>query len=269
MAIQNPRDSDLTRSLCVYASFDREVRADFGGGGLEPGTRFGDPARPDEFEFDPGIDASLFRIAPERGIVGGALEAVGTLPRRGRIYFPGAGNLPYAPTGWSGTLSFWMHGDPNELLPGSFSDPVQITQRGAGDGGLWVDFNDARPRDLRAGAFPARTAVQPGFAESDPDCPLIVVPNLTWPGWRHVAVTWENLDSGAANAAVTLYLDGSPAGELRDRELAMAWDLERTGIYVAVGYVGLLDELAILSRALGPREVARLHAEPDCIARSL
>ncbi|MBM3457107.1 MAG: LamG domain-containing protein [Armatimonadetes bacterium] len=258
----------LTRHLHFYASFDSEVRADRGAGTRLPRTRFDHPQQNGVYEHQDGFDSTVFRIAPNRGIVGGALEATDTLPRRGRIYFPAAGNLPFSPDGWNGTLSFWLLGDPNLLLKGSFSDPVQITHRGSGDGGLWVDFNNNTPRDLRAGAFPARTAEQPGFEESDAEAPLIVVPGLAWPGWRHVALTWENLDSGAANASVTLYLDGQPAGSLQDRKLSMAWDLTQTGIYVAVGYMGLLDELAIVDRALSATEIAELHAAPDLIARA-
>ena len=38
----------------------------------------------------------------------------------------------------------------------------------------------------------------------------------------------------------------------------MDWDVDRVGIYVAVSYIGLLDELALFKRALSEEEVGRL-----------
>jgi hypothetical protein len=259
----------LAPRVHFYASFDEEVRGDFGRGDLAPQTRFDHPTGAGGFEFVPGYDPEVLRIARGQGIVGGALEGLGVLPRRGRVFFPAAGNLPYRADGWEGTLSFWLHGDPNELLQTSYCDPVQITQRGANDGGLWVDFNNATPRDLRAGAFPARVPGGRVYTEQDPDTPLIPISNLAWTGWRHVAVAWKNLDTGRADAEVTLYLDGEEAGALRDREIAMRWDLARTGIYVAIAYIGLMDELAIFDRCFGPETARALAQEPDLAARAV
>ena len=42
----------------------------------------------------------------------------------------------------------------------------------------------------------------------------------------------------------------------------MDWDVERAGIYTAVNYLGLLDELAFFGRELTPDEVRLLHADP-------
>src|SRR5262249_32318084 len=44
------------------------------------------------------------------------------------------------------------------------------------------------------------------------------------------------------------------------------WDLDRTGIYVAVNFIGLLDELALFNRPLTAEEVARLHSAPGLLA---
>jgi hypothetical protein len=59
-----------------------------------------------------------------------------------------------------------------------------------------------------------------------------------------------------------LYIDGKLIGDVGNRPLAMRWDLDKTGIYVAVNYIGLLDELAIFSRPLSADEVQRLFREP-------
>ena len=54
-----------------------------------------------------------------------------------------------------------------------------------------------------------------------------------------------------------------------DRDIAMRWQLERTGIYVAVNLVGLLDELALFDRPLSPAEIDRLRREPGLLASRL
>src|SRR5262249_15645534 len=83
--------------------------------------------------------------------------------------------------------------------------------------------------------------------------------------WHHVALTWENLDTGRKDARAVLYIDGKRIGQVADRELAMGWDLDRTGIYVAVNYIGLLDELALFNRPLTAAEVSLLHKRPGLL----
>ena len=258
----------IRQAVTLYASFDTGVKADFGGGKLEPGTRFGAPSKPESFEFEPGIDDSVFRVAKDKGASGGALEATDVLPRSGRIYYPAQGNIAFDPKGWGGSVSFWLNTNPNTLLKSSFCDPVQITEKGAGNGGLWCDFPDTKPRDFRMGAFPA---VPPGgkpIPESAADAPLIRIEKIDFEqgAWRHVALVWNNFDTGRPDAEAVLYLDGKPRGRLADREIAMGWDLDKTGIYFAVGYIGLLDELAVFNRPLAAVEVAALQADASLLS---
>jgi hypothetical protein len=49
----------------------------------------------------------------------------------------------------------------------------------------------------------------------------------------------------------------------------MNWDMEKVGVYVAVNYIGLLDELALFRRALTPEEVQRLHQSPGLLAETV
>jgi hypothetical protein len=251
-------------AVTFYASFDEAVRGDFGGGSLEPQTRFNHVTQAGQFTFEPSIDSSVFRIAAYRGISGGALEPVDVLPNNGRIFFPLRGNLAFNPKGWGGAASVWCNTDPNLLLKTTFCDPIQLTQRGANNGGIWFDFNNARPRDLRYGAFPAVPEGQKPIAEEDPEAPLVRVPQVDWQAgrWHHVVLTWRNFDTGRADAVSSLYIDGRRIGQIRERAIAMDWDVERAGIYTAVNYLGLLDELALFGRELTPDEVRLLHAEP-------
>ena len=40
----------------------------------------------------------------------------------------------------------------------------------------------------------------------------------------------------------------------------MDWEVDKAGVYIAVNYIGLLDELALFDRALKAEEVGLLHA---------
>ncbi len=254
----------IRRAVTLYASFDEAVRADFGGGCLLPSTRFDHATEKGAFEFVPSIDSSIFQIAKGGGVRGGALKATDVLPRRGRIFFPAKGNLAYRPGGWGGSVSMWLATDPNTMLKTSFCDPIQITEKGANNGGLWCDFPDVRPRDFRLGAFPGVADGEQPLSESAPDAPLVVVKKIGFQAdnWHHVAMTWNHFDTGKPNAVATLWIDGRPAGQLTERQLAMNWNLDRTGIYFAVSYIGLMDELAVFDRPLSAAEIAYLHAHP-------
>ncbi|HYH68027.1 MAG TPA: LamG-like jellyroll fold domain-containing protein [Urbifossiella sp.] len=263
-----PGDDALKKAVTLYASFDEHVWADVAGGGKMLNTRFNHPSQPGTFLVEPGFDDNVFRIARRRGVAGGgALEAADVLPRNGRVFFPAKGNLAYDPKGWGGALSVWCQTDPNKSLKTSFCDPVQITEKGANNGGLWFDFNDAKPRDLRHGAFPAVPAGQKGVGEDDPKAPMVRVPRVAWTGtdWHHVVLSWSGFDTGKADAVSQLYIDGKLIGEVRDRAIAMKWDVDRTGVYVAVNYVGLMDELALFRRPLTADEVKQLHQRPGLL----
>ena len=264
-------DAPLRKAVTFRASFDAEVRGDAGGGGLKVSTRLDHPTNKGEFVFEPGFDPKVFRVAKGKGVHGGALEAVDVLPRRGRIFFPLKGNLAFAAGGWGGAASMWLNTDPNTLLKTPFCDPIQITEKGANNGGLWLDFPDPgnKPRDMRLGAFPAVPEGKTGLTEADPAAPLVWMKNVGFKSgeWHHVAMTWANFDTGKANAEACLYVDGRLIGKLADRELAMGWNVEQAGIYVAVNYIGLLDELALFNRSLTEAEVKQLAAQPDRLSQ--
>lgn len=268
MAVDLPSDAALRKAVTFYVSFDESVKGDFGGGDLTLSTRSNHKTEAGKFVYEKGFDSKVFRIAKGKGMHGGALEVVDVLPDNGRIFFPAKGNLAYKPLGWGGSLSFWMNTDPDKLLKTKFCDPVQITQRGANDGGLWVDFNDASPRDMRLGIFPAVAPGQKPISESDPVAPMVRMKGIGFKAgeWHHIVVTWEGLDTGNKDARARLYIDGELRGTLKDIALAMKWELDKTGIYVAVNFIGLLDELALFDRPLTAAEVDRLHRQPGLLA---
>jgi len=265
-------DSDLRRAVTFYASFDSEPRGDFGGGERTLSTRTNHKTEKGAFVVEKGFPEKAFRIAPGRGIAGGALEAVDVLPDNGRIFFPARGNIAFKKGGWGATLSMWINHDPDTQLKTKFCDPVQITQKGAGNGGLWFDFNDAKPnRNLRMGAFPAVPPGQPSIQESrEAFSPMVWVdrPNLKAGDWHHVAIVWRNLDTGRKDGRAALHIDGRLMGEIKDRDypLSMDWDLDKAGIYVAVNYIGMIDEFALFDRPLAPDEIDALRARPGVLS---
>jgi hypothetical protein len=255
-------------AVTLYASFDEEVKADKGGGDLTLSTRKGD-LKKKSYTFEKGVSDKAFRIAKGKGKSGGALEAVDVLPDNGRIFFPAKGNIAYKKGGWGGAVSTWIKTDPNKLIKSKFCDPVQITQKGANDGGIWFDFNDKKPRDMRMGVFPAAPKDGKPISEDDPKAPMVWLRKVPFKAdeWHHVVLTWRNFDTGKEDAVATLYVDGKKIGEVKDRAIAMDWDVGKAGIYVAVNYVGLLDEFAVFGRELSAKEVALLHAEPGLLAK--
>ncbi len=258
----------LRDAVSFYASFDESLRGDFGRGEMSLSTRFDSGTEKGAFDFEPGFDPRLFRIAKLRGVHGGALEVTGVLPRRGRVFFPAKGNIAYRADGWGGAVSFWLNTDPNTSLQTPFCDPVQITEKGAGNGGVWCDFPDVKPRDMRLGAFPAVASGGKPIPETAPDAPLVRMVNVAFHvgEWHHVVLSWTNFDSGKPDATAVLYVDGKRIGDLRDRDIAMRWNLDKTGIYIALSYIGLMDEFAVFQRALTDEEAALLHRTPDLLA---
>lgn len=262
------QEKAVRKAVTFYASFDDEVKGDFGGGQLTFDTRTNHPTEKGKYVVEKGFSDKAFRIAKGKGISGGALDAVDVLPNNGRIFVPVKGNVAYKADGWGGSVSVWCCTDPDTMLKTGFCDPVQITQKGANNGGLWFDFNDAKPRDLRHGAFPAIPEGKKGVGEDDPNAPMVRVPKIGWKAgeWHHVVITWENLDTGKDDAVTSLYIDGKRLGQVKGKAIAMGWDIDKAGIYVAVNYIGLIDEFAVFDRALTAAEVVALQKEPALLA---
>lgn len=258
----------IRAAATLYASFDEWPEADFGGGDLKFWTRTNDEKTKGKFLYEKGFDAAVFGVNKKKGIYGGCLETSGVLPDNGRIYFPAKKNIAYKADGWGGAVSMWINTDPNTLLKTKFCDPIQITQKGANNGGIWFDFNDAKPRDLRHGTFPAIAENEKGIGEDSPDAPMVRVPRVAFKQgeWRHVVLSWNNFDTGKKDAVSQLWIDGKLIGEVKDRAIAMKWDIEKTGIYLSINYIGLMDELGIFNRALTEAEIKELQKNPSLLA---
>jgi hypothetical protein len=261
-------EAALRKAITFYASFDEAVKGDVGGGDLTVSTRFNHETEPGQFVFEKGFNADVFHIAADKGVQGGALECCDVLPRNGRIFFPARGNVAFQQGGWGGAVSVWINTDPDTLLKTKFCDPVQITEKGAMNGGIWFDFNDATPRDLRMGTFPSLPEGQKPMDSSDPHAPITCVNGVSFKSgdWHHVALTWDNFDTGNSDGHAALFIDGKLIGGVKDSPLSMGWDVDKAGIYFAISYIGLLDELAVFNRPLTAAEVEYLHRHPGALA---
>ncbi|MBI3858533.1 MAG: hypothetical protein HY293_22845 [Planctomycetes bacterium] len=273
LLVTTPRDGEeLRKAATFYASFDEALKGDFGGGELAPSTRSNHKTEKGAFVFEKGAPGKAFRIAAGKGISGGALEALDVLPDNGRIFFPAKGNIAFKKGGWGAALSMWINFDPDTQLKTRFCDPVQITQKGAGNGGLWFDFNDAKPRrNMRMGVFPAVGPDQQPIKESrEAFSPMLWVdePGFKVGDWHHIAMSWYNLDTGRKDGRATLHIDGKLIGEIKEKDypLSMDWDLDKAGIYVAVSYIGLIDEFALFNRPLKDDEIGLLRSKPGLLA---
>ncbi len=181
------------------------------------------------------------------------------------FFFKADQNIAYRAKNWSGTVSFWLRLTPDEdLKPGTFCDPIQITPRSWDDASLFVDFTREGPRQFRLAAF-ADTRVWNPDGENwwempDGAMPMISVPDPPFERdqWTHVVMTFERFNTGAKDGVLTAYLNGQRAGTLTDREQTLTWDPAQTLILIGIQYNGYFDDLAFFNRALTDAEVKAL-----------
>ncbi len=263
-------DGPPASAMTLYVSFDEKIEGDFGKGELQLTTRSDHPTKKGEYVFQSGYPKTVFRIAPEKGVSAGAMECLDILPNRGRIFIPAKGNLAFSNKGWGGAVSFWINTNPDTVFKSSYCDPVQITHKGAHNGGLWIDFPNTKPRDMRMGIFPGLKAEQKPLKESDPKASIVRLPKVGFQTgeWHHLVLSWKNFDTNKPNAHAQLFVDGKLIGEIKNRDLAMNWDMDQTGIYLAVSFIGLMDEFAAFNRPLTPREITHLHKHPDALKKN-
>ncbi len=200
-------------------------------------------------------------LAPGRGKKGGALHF--TKKNSRAIFYKAAGNLPFDPKAWTGTISFWLSLAPETDLDPGYCDPIQVTDKSFDDSAIWVDFTkDEQPRHFRLGVFGSKAAWNPQNIAADKNEKFLkrLVVEKRHPfskgKWTHVAITYERLGSGSGRAK--LYLNGKAIGETPLVDEPFSWDSPRGAIRLGVNYTGLFDDLAIFSRALSASEVRQI-----------
>lgn len=251
----------LRNSLSFHASFDHGVDADFARGDR---VLYHAPSRDEVAQSLAGVPAEG-QVERVRGAgrYGDALRLnLGSSPL---VFFRGQDNMPFERQEWSGTLSFWLRLDPDEDLRPGYSDPVFVTDRAWDDRSIFVDFTaDDTPRRFRFAAFADREVWNPDALGWD-DVPLaqrpmveVQSPPFRRDRWTHVALAFENFNTGEANGVMHAYLDGDHVGSLTGRTQTYSWNPEEVIIILGLDYNGLIDDLAIFDRALTHEEIRYL-----------
>lgn len=265
-------NASLRQALTFHASFDQGTDADFA---LGDGWLYHAPGMNKWSEGRPGLPASGdIALAAGEGKYGQALRY--SKASEAVVYYRAKDNARYSPSpsGWSGTISFWLRTDLNTLAPG-FCDPLQFTPRAWDDASFFVEF-ERRTNEVpfRLGAYADKKAWNP-LGRNWGDIPPAERPVFAVPGppfardrWTHVVFTWENFNTGRADGTATLYLDGGLVGAIRNRTQTYTWDPANARILMGVGYVGWFDDLAVFNRALTSEEIQVIRKLPAGI-RSL
>jgi hypothetical protein len=253
--------SGLARALTFHASFDHGPDADFAAGDARIYTP-AEGAAHDDDALTPGLGQPPLGIVPDGGRYGAALAF--TPERSHVVVYKAARNVAYSPSGFRGTISFWMSLDPASL-PGRYCDPLQVTDKRYNDACIWLDFtkNDAPP-DLRLGVFGDLSAWNVSGRESGSEefywrLLKVALPPFAEGQWTHVAVTWDGVNTPQHGRAF-LYLNGAYQGATGGIAEPFTWDADRAWIRLGTGrFVGRLDDLAAFDRPLTAGEVGELY----------
>lgn len=251
----------LRKALTFHASFDGQADADFARGDKKVYTA---PAFANRKDAKAGLHRADVEIAKGKGKFGDALRFGKN--DKAVILFQGAKNMPYRDKDWSGSVSFWLSLDPDKDLAPGYCDPIQITDKKWDDSAFFVDFTkDDNPRHFRLGAYADFKLWNPKNRKFDDipkaELPLsqeILKPPFARERWTHVAFTFKSFNTGKPDGVATLYMDGKPAGTIKDRVQTFTWDQERSVIMLGLSYIGLFDDLAIFDRALSDEEVGTI-----------
>ncbi len=182
------------------------------------------------------------------------------------FFFRGETNVPYLEENWEATISFWLKVDPDQdLEPGQWSDPIQITASSWDDGAIFVDFTRQVPRSFRFAAFPDRAVWNPDgddWQTMPPGAvPMITVEEHPFSNdyWTHVAITLERFNTGEPDGVMTGYLNGKSVGRLEGHVQTISWKPEDVLVQIGLQYIGGIDDLALFERALSAEEINNLY----------
>ncbi len=252
--------ADWRQDVMFRATFDGSLDAQTAGG--DP-KLYSAPGYQDLASARPGLEGTDVRHARGEGRSGDALHF--TRKNSKAVFFKAQGNVPFNPTNWSGTISFWLQLDPDQDLEPGYCDPIQITDKAYNDCAIWVDFTkDDKPRHFRLGVFGALKSWNPSNIDPDKNPAfnqrLVTVtrPPFARNRWTHVAIRHTGLGGGAGRAE--LYLDGKLQGASPQIREPFEWDLSRGAIRLGLEYVGRMDDVVIFRRALTADEIAALAA---------
>lgn len=256
---ENPNHRALKDALTLYASFDSGVDADFAVGDARMYTV---PNRQERDSAKVGLHKPDIRREDGKGKYGAGLVFTERSP--GYIYYPSENNIVYNTKDWSASVSFWLSLDPATDLEPGYCDPIQITDSGYNDAGIWVDFTKENPRNFRLGVIGDREVWNPNPEGPDNENPIfnarltgVQNPPFGSGEWTHVVINFSGLNTPGGEAS--LYMNGELKGTRTGIDTSFTWDYELSNIYLGLGYIGLFDELSIYNRSLSDDEIKALY----------
>ena len=253
----------LSESLTFHASFDHGADADFGAGDLKLYSIDGRSKAVAD-----GTGSPPQKLDTARGNFGGAIAF--TKENTHTVFYKVENNIAYSPAQFSGTFSFWLSTDTEEI-PGQYCDPVQITDDDYSNSAIWVDItkNDS-PSDLRLGVFGDQPVWDVSNKKGEAEeffwrLHKVAQPPLGKGKWTHVVMTWEGLNESNQGRA-RLYLNGEYQGSSSMIREPFTWDVAKTRLNLGIGYVGLFDDVAAFNRALNAEEIRYLYKLDNGVA---
>jgi len=112
------------------------------------------------------------------------------------------------------------------------------------DKSVW-NPTDRKFSDIPAAERPLATVENPPFAAGK---------------WTHVVFVFEKFNTGKPEGLATLFLDGTKRGEIASRTQTFTWDSTTASLMLGLGYIGMMDDLAVFDRALTQDEISKLFA---------
>ncbi len=251
--------TDLKAALTFYASFDKDVTADFTLGDKQMYTV---PNRKAVDSAKVGLHKPDITRQDGKGKYGAGL--VFTERSSGNIYYPSEKNINYSTENWNGAVSFWLSLDPAVDLKPGYCDPIQITDVSYNDAAIWVDFTKENPRDFRLGVIGDRDVWNPNPEGPDNENPIfnkrltgVKNPPFGTGKWTHILINFSGLNTKEGKAS--LYMNGELKGTREQIDTPFTWELSKSNIYLGLGYIGLFDDLSIFNRNLTDKEIKTLY----------
>jgi len=205
------------------------------------------------------IDGARTRHHLNGGIADGYVEFE---PDATAMSYPAKKHFAYSESAWGGAVSFWLAADVASLKA-DFPEPFHIGKREGNaypwdDAVIFVDFTKP-PRSIRFGCYPNK---QGEISDAMVEKHVIQVPNIGWKSddWHHVVISWNNFNSGKADAEWTLYIDGVEKGRKSGLLMDVSWNIDDvTARFNHYKFAGRIDEIAVFGAALNAEDVTYLH----------
>lgn len=246
------QNKELKDHVLFYSSFDGKVTSDISVGDamIYTAENYKKAANAQTGLNDPNIV-----LAKNKGLVGDALHF--TQAKTSAVFYKAYKNVGYSNTSWSGTVSFWLQLDANRDLAPGYCDPICITDVRYNDAAIWVDFTDHNPRKFRLGALGDLDVWNPENKDDttkwEKRTVTVTKPPFEKGKWTHIVITFSEVNT--TKSVFNLYLNGKHEGVIQDVNDPFTWDAEKGKIMLGLGYIGLMDELAIFDKPLNAKEV--------------